>query len=251
MKGMNDLLDALGYSQNNFNVIKLIFIFWVVTAGFSLVLSIGQITGFFEELWIMITHTVSWGVWIFWQSIVFPHRFHKNKELDRTVAYGKSFYFDILPGVAFGISLMLRPFSYGLFSEMDVPLSPILLVLSIAMMTCSLVVLFYSFRALGISGASFLTEFSKTKSSWITIGIYSHIRHPIFLAGMIGSLGISLLFFNDYMLLLILINIGVLPIYAKSEDLRLSNIFGKEFEKYSSQTGAFLPKFNLIFRKND
>ncbi len=237
MKGFNELLDALGCKQNVLEKIKLVLLFWAATAGFSIILSLGHL---FEinELSSIVFHIITWSIWLIWQSLIFSHN-SKEKTLQN---YRKIFYTQILPGITFGVALMMRPLSYGLFSNTELASWPIMILAGIPMFI-GITLLFYGFREIGVTGSSFLTEYyEKPEKYLITSGIYAYIRHPIFLGGMIGALGAGMIFPSLLTFLLILINICILPFYIKIEDSRMKRIFGDQFVKYCQKTRGIFPK---------
>lgn len=81
----------------------------------------------------------------------------------------------------------------------------------------------------------------KQSHTLVTTGIYSYIRHPIYLAFLLSGLGVQFIV-GSYLLLLFSI---VLPwiVYwqAKSEENLLLKHFGKTYSEYQKKTFLFLP----------
>lgn len=88
----------------------------------------------------------------------------------------------------------------------------------------------YTFRKLG-------------KTPLITTGIYSFIRHPQYLAGML--LGLSFIMITQHWLVLALGVPFIIIFYIAGwdEDKFCVKKFGKEYEDYMKK----VPRFNLIF----
>lgn len=98
----------------------------------------------------------------------------------------------------------------------------------------------YTFRKLGKSpeGESYI----KT-TKLITTGIYSFVRHPQYLAGML--LGLSFIIITQHWLVLTLGIPFIIIFYIAGwdEDKFCVKKFGKEYEDYMEK----VPRFNLIF----
>ena len=77
-----------------------------------------------------------------------------------------------------------------------------------------------------------------------TLGIYSIVRHPLYLGNFLIWLGISLfmhIWWSTIICVLIFWLYYERIMFAEEEFLR--NKFGSEYEKWASKTPAFLPKF--------
>lgn len=81
----------------------------------------------------------------------------------------------------------------------------------------------------------------KKDQKLVTTGIYSYIRHPIYLGVTCTFLGVQLLV-GSYLLLFFMIVIPLFSYFqAKREEKMLVNYFGKEYEEYKMKTQLFLP----------
>ena len=72
-------------------------------------------------------------------------------------------------------------------------------------------------------------------------GMYKHIRHPITLAAIIYSTGISLVFSSLYGLLLMLLLVPCFQYRIKLEESMLIEKFGDEYLEYMKQTKKLIP----------
>jgi protein-S-isoprenylcysteine O-methyltransferase Ste14 len=75
-----------------------------------------------------------------------------------------------------------------------------------------------------------------------TNGVYSRIRHPVYLAVMLINLGLSLLFANYLMLILSILLVPAWYMVSKREEKLLIEKFGERYLEYLKQTPMFVPK---------
>ncbi len=72
----------------------------------------------------------------------------------------------------------------------------------------------------------------------ITTGIYSLIRHPLYLAYIIDTIGVILFLQKIYFYPILLVTIVGLKIRINNEDQELINFFGNVYKEYSSNVPA-------------
>jgi protein-S-isoprenylcysteine O-methyltransferase Ste14 len=77
----------------------------------------------------------------------------------------------------------------------------------------------------------------------VTKGVYSIIRHPQYLGGLLAHVGISFLFSAWYSLLFTPLMVVLIYLISKKEEEELIGEFGKEYEDYKKKAGMFLPKY--------
>jgi len=75
----------------------------------------------------------------------------------------------------------------------------------------------------------------------ITNGIYTHIRHPLYLGEISRNLGTALLFSSLYGLIVMIIANIFLLIRIEIEEKMLIGEFGQEYEEYKEKTKKLLP----------
>ncbi len=85
----------------------------------------------------------------------------------------------------------------------------------------------------------------KHDHSVIKTGAYRYLRHPLYASRILAYLGL-LLFFDNFLLLLVIFLIPLLYLQARQEEKVLIEVFGEEYKSYQAFTGMFFPK---IFRK--
>ena len=75
------------------------------------------------------------------------------------------------------------------------------------------------------------------------LGVYSVVRHPQYLGGLLAHVGITFLF-SAWFSLLSTPMMGLLVfLISKKEEKELSKEFGKEFQEYAEEVSMFLPRF--------
>ena len=75
----------------------------------------------------------------------------------------------------------------------------------------------------------------------ITDGVYSHVRHPLYLGEINRNIGFALLFTSLYGLVVMIIANIFLIMRIKIEEQMLIDKFGKEYEKYIKKTRKLIP----------
>jgi len=190
----------------------------------------------------LVLQVVSWAGWFVWQGWLFGvHRERYLRETPAT-AYRRAFYRDILPGATFGISQMIVPATYGLRLPLPLTAEAVSLLAALFYMTLGATLFILGFKTIGFGGAGFLNEFGhrgKEVSDW---SIYKYVRHPLFLGGILVSVGSACFFAEPVCLALALANVAILPVYARLEDRRLVGILGESYREYCARVGAFCPR---------
>lgn len=100
------------------------------------------------------------------------------------------------------------------------------------------ITLFLAYKELGIYWSYPIDGISKKRKLIIT-GIYSQIRHPVYLSFNLISIGLVLLQLD--WILLVMYVLGAIGLYfqAIDEELILIEYFGQEYENYIKKTGRF------------
>ena len=100
------------------------------------------------------------------------------------------------------------------------------------------ITLFLAYKELGIYWSYPIDGISK-KRKLITTGIYSQIRHPVYLSFNLFSIGFVLVQLD--WILLVMYVIGAIGLYyqAVDEETILIEYFGQEYENYINKTGRF------------
>lgn len=144
---------------------------------------------------------------------------------------------DVIPG-----SIVFPLLLIGIFLGLDIWLqSPVFLPYPLNLSGMVFVILGLSLAAWCFKVALALPK----RSSLVTWGPWSYVRHPIYLAGLLINLGITmtigtgllLLQFASYTLFEILVD-------APREERNLRKIFAGEYEEYSERVPSWIPREN-------
>jgi protein-S-isoprenylcysteine O-methyltransferase Ste14 len=77
----------------------------------------------------------------------------------------------------------------------------------------------------------------------IASGVYSIVRHPQYLGGLLAHVGISCLVSASYSLLSTLLMVTLVYLISRKEETELVREFGKEYEDYRKKVPMFMPKY--------
>lgn len=95
----------------------------------------------------------------------------------------------------------------------------------------------------GVKGTTLKVAETHRANKIITSGVYSLVRHPQYLGGILAHVGITFLFSAWYSLLSAPIMVLIIFLISWKEEKELAKEFGKEFQVYAEKTPMFLPKF--------
>jgi len=76
----------------------------------------------------------------------------------------------------------------------------------------------------------------------VTTGVYSIVRHPQYLGGLLAHLGISFLLSASYSLLSTPLMITLLYLISRREEEELTKEFGKKYEDYKKRVPMLIPR---------
>jgi protein-S-isoprenylcysteine O-methyltransferase Ste14 len=95
----------------------------------------------------------------------------------------------------------------------------------------------------GVKGTSLKVAETHRANMIITSGVYSAVRHPQYLGGLLAHVGITFLFSAWFSLLSTPMMFLLVFLISKKEEKELSKEFGKEFQEYAEEVPMFLPRF--------
>jgi protein-S-isoprenylcysteine O-methyltransferase Ste14 len=87
------------------------------------------------------------------------------------------------------------------------------------------------------------TVVTRKEHTLVMTGPYRYVRHPFYLAGVVGVVGGSLVTANWFLFLAPCVPIGFLVARTRIEEEKLIERFGDEYRDYIGRTGRFLPRF--------
>jgi protein-S-isoprenylcysteine O-methyltransferase Ste14 len=133
---------------------------------------------------------------------------------------------------ALGISLMATP------SEP----APIVRMLGQALIVGATIVLVLAVLAYRTTNRSLpnVTPTPNAHAALVTSGVYSVIRHPIYTAVLLASVGVALTHGHALPLVLAAVMVGFFTLKARYEEQLLSAVY-PEYKAYMARTGRFLP----------
>ena len=79
----------------------------------------------------------------------------------------------------------------------------------------------------------------------VTIGVYSIVRHPQYLGGLLAHVGISFLLSGWYSLLVTPLIIALIYLVSKKEEEELIREFGKEYNDYKKKVPMFISEHSI------
>ncbi|MEM7124952.1 MAG: methyltransferase [Chloroflexota bacterium] len=235
---MDTLLSTLGYKQSLVNKIRLVGCFAITTC---VMLLLGHCVHIFLDKDPLLLHLASWLGWFLWQGVMFPDKREVYIKTYAKQAYKKIFFRDILLGVSFGISQMMRPVFFGILTTQYALSIPARLILATTLTALGCYLLYAGFKTIGIDGAGFLYEFCEVTRPMLNEGIYAYVRHPLFLGGVLTSVGASIAFPLSEVWWLAALNVAILPVYRQVEDSRDVRINGDKNAQYVKDVNAFVP----------
>jgi len=83
----------------------------------------------------------------------------------------------------------------------------------------------------------------------VTRGVYSIVRHPQYLGGLLAQVGISFLLSALYSLLSTPLMVVLIFLISKKEEEELTREFGKEYEEYKKKVPMLIPKARVTAPK--
>jgi protein-S-isoprenylcysteine O-methyltransferase Ste14 len=96
----------------------------------------------------------------------------------------------------------------------------------------------------GVKETTLKTAETHRTEKIVTKGVYSIVRHPQYLGGLLAHMGISFLSSAWYSLLLTPLMVVLIYLISRKEENELIKEFGKEYEDYKKKVGMFSPKYS-------
>ncbi|TXT54796.1 MAG: conserved membrane protein of unknown function [Candidatus Thorarchaeota archaeon] len=164
----------------------------------------------------------------------------KTRIIDR---WGKTGY-SRLYTISAGITLLLAFLSMQFWDWFYFLYSPVNIFTFIIGLVLIVIGMIIAYIATGVISVSTVADMrTDRKAELVTDGIYSRIRHPLYLATILLFLGLALLYF-PYLEVLVFsfAMIGYTLIGAYLEERKLVIHYGQDYEQYRKQAGFILPK---------
>lgn len=100
--------------------------------------------------------------------------------------------------------------------------------------------LMWTFRTLGKNLTD--TVVTRREHSIVTWGPYRWVRHPFYVAFLLGTTAIALVLANWLVLVIGVTAFVLLAIRSRKEEANLELRFGDDYRRYRERTGAFFPR---------
>jgi protein-S-isoprenylcysteine O-methyltransferase Ste14 len=239
-RSMDDLLRALGWTPGPARRGLVVGLFVACTLAFlALGLAVARWTG-----WDPVgVHASFWGAWFAWQGWLFrsPSPGRPARPAG-SAAYRVAFARHVVPGVSFGVAQMLRPVGQALLGGGPAGPSVPEVVAGLLGLQVGAVLLVSGFRAIGLARAGFVSEYLDAPPDLVRESVYRYLRHPLFVGGVLASVGVGMITGDDRAIALGLVNAAVLPVYGRIEDARLVRVFGAPYAEYRAAVGGVVPR---------
>lgn len=235
--GIRELLVTLGRAPDGRGCAALVALFVAVTLSAALA---AEVVPSVLPVPFAAWHAALWLCWLSWHSLLFPRARRHALSRRRDRAYRAVFPTHIVPGVSIGVALMGGAGLHALLNGSSLA-SPALVAVALAVVCAGSTMLAAGFAAIGFASAGFLFEYVESSEPIVARGIYRYVRHPLFLGGVIASVGAALAFANGAALEGAAVNLIVLPLYRRLEDARLSGVFGESYASYIRDVAAYIP----------
>jgi protein-S-isoprenylcysteine O-methyltransferase Ste14 len=175
--------------------------------------------------------------WLHWLGWSFPVHWARDvQRVGHEQAYRAAFFRDIVPGVCGNFAQIARPMCYGALGFAIAPPPQLAFGLALAAMGGALVAL--GLRTIGIAGAMFVYEYGTPAPVLTTRGVYGWLRHPLYIGGVVMSLGLALMFDDPTAWGLAAINVAAVPPFLIAENRRCERVFGERYRRYKHAVPA-------------
>lgn len=136
------------------------------------------------------------------------------------------------------LAFLIRP-TWMSWSSASIPIG--LRCVGVALAAVAGLLIAWTFRHLGANLTD--TVVTRREHHLVTSGPYRYVRHPFYMAGAIGLLGVSLAMANWFVLLAGLVPAAFLVARTPIEESKLAARFGAEYRDYQRRVGRFFPRW--------
>ena len=143
-----------------------------------------------------------------------------------------------VPCAVGGITWMIDP-QWMVWAAMPIPIW--LRWVGVAIAGCTGLLVWWTFHNLGKNLTD--TVVTRRDSSLVTSGPYRYVRHPFYLAFLLGLIGVGLAMANWFVWLVGFFPFGFIVARTRIEEAKLVERFGVEYQDYMLRVGRFFPRF--------
>lgn len=142
------------------------------------------------------------------------------------------------PPPAVIIAFMATGLALHIFFPVNIVPSPIVQYVGVFVIIARIVIEFYAKK-------SFQREDSKmrpwkTKTQYISSGIYRYSRNPVYLAFCLAPVGVGLILNSFWVLIMVIPSIVFMYCIVLKEEVQLEGVFGYEYARYRQQVRRWL-----------
>jgi protein-S-isoprenylcysteine O-methyltransferase Ste14 len=101
------------------------------------------------------------------------------------------------------------------------------------------------FGVAGVISTSLKVAETHRAETVVSTGVYSIVRHPQYLGGILAHIGFSFLLSGLYSLVVTPLAIAIIYIISWKEENELTKEFGQKYAEYRSKVPMLIPKFNV------
>ena len=101
------------------------------------------------------------------------------------------------------------------------------------------------FGVAGVISTSLKVAETHRAETVVSTGVYSIVRHPQYLGGILAHIGFSFLLSGLYSLVVTPLAIAIIYIISWKEENELTKEFGQKYVEYRSKVPMLIPKFNV------
>ena len=95
----------------------------------------------------------------------------------------------------------------------------------------------------GVRGTTLKVAETHRANQIVTSGVYSAVRHPQYLGGLLAHVGITFLFSAWFSLLSTPLMVLLIFLISRKEEKELTKEFSEKYRKYAEEVPMLLPKF--------
>jgi protein-S-isoprenylcysteine O-methyltransferase Ste14 len=235
---MVDLLEALGWRSEPIGSIRFVAL---LTASTLAILAAAYAVSAAISVPVVLVQALIWLGWLIWLGAIFPGNSRRDAESPCERPYRRAFMREILLGISVAFSQFLRPAVTGIAVDGSLSDPDVGSMLGVPLLVSGGVLIAAGAAVLGVARVLFVYEYVDGEQLVVRSGIYRFLRHPLFLGGVLLSLGLALLTGGEAAVELAILNAAVLPLYIRLEDRRCSRVLGREYVDYSLAVGSVVP----------
>ena len=101
----------------------------------------------------------------------------------------------------------------------------------------------------GVRGTTLKVAETHRANQIVTSGVYSAVRHPQYLGGLLAHVGITFLFSAWFSLLSTPLMVLLIFLISRKEEKELTKEFGEKYRNYAKKVPMLLPKFEHLRKK--